>query len=155
MNKRDFLSRLSTVADKYKLDRSEIMIVGSCAAVLNGIETYVNDIDTLIGFANMDRIFYIKNATEVLLPTCGNMEASPMFTLDKVDFVLHGSFDTCYPTFNHRKFKVLTKLGLLQYRLDLGREKDFKDILALMSYWTDLDDKYTARLIELRKQYGK
>lgn len=155
MNKRDFLSRLSTVADKYKLDRSEIMIVGSCAAVLNGIETYVNDIDTLIGFTNMDRIFYIKEATEVLLPTCGNMEGSPMFTLDKVDFVLHSSFDTCYPTFNHRKFKVLTKLGLLQYRLDLGREKDLKDIFALMTYWIELDDKYTARLIELRKQYGK
>lgn len=155
MNKRDFLSRLSTVADKYKLDRSDIMIVGSCAAVLNGIETYVNDIDTLIGPANMGRLHCIKNVTEVTIPTCGNMEESTLFTLDRVDFVLHNSFDTCYPTFNHRKFKVLTKLGLLQYRLDLGREKDFKDILALMSYWIELDEKYTARLNELRKRYGK
>lgn len=150
MNKRDFMSKLSAVIINHNLDRNDITIVGSCASVLNGLRNYVNDIDVMVGQKNFKILLDVEEATGEHLAPVGHLGETPCLTLKDVSFLDIKAFGN-YPTFDHRKYKVLNKLGLLMFRIDLGRDKDIDEIKQLKDQWVYLNKEYTDKLNQLRK----
>ncbi len=154
MNKRTFLSTLSSFATNRSIERNEIIIAGSGASILLDLRLEAEDIDVYVTERVWDNITWAPDAPEIknLIP---QGEFPGCQVLDFKDVSVHYSSHIFkYPTYKHRNFKVLTTLGLLMYRVDLGRKKDWSDIVALQNYWEDLDEDYFVRLIKLQKLHG-
>lgn len=149
MNKRGYLSKLSSTCSNLGVCRSNVLIVGGGASLLLGLREETADIDVVLP-SHLYKIFVFHPKISKLLrlePTRWLGESSQV-TISDIDFVFPSN-DFNYPTFKHRKFNVLTKLGLLMYRLDLGREKDLGDIKLLESEYRNLNASYKKRLKEL------
>lgn len=133
------LLELDHVVNKLKMDKSNLVIVGSVASLVHGVRSEVNDIDIFIGNTNMDILLLNDDVKFHSLESCNEFNATLGYRCNAVDMVYFIDIDK-YPSFIHCGYKVLTKLGLLQYRLDLFREKDYSDIVALKSEWSKLDN---------------
>lgn len=151
MNKRDILSILSTTCLKHRIDRNSVTIVGGGASVILGLRDETADIDTHVDEDTKFDLWWNNSVKqEKDYPEVNYMPRCQHFSFGKVSFI-YSDLLTIYPTFTHRKFKVLTKLGLLMYRIDLGREKDLEDINALECIWDELSITYQRRLKEIIK----
>ena len=151
MNKRDILSILSTTCLKYRIDRNSVTIVGGGASVILGLRDETADIDTHVDEDTKFDLWWnssVKQEKDYL--EVNHMPRCQHFSIGEVSFI-YSDLLANYPTFTHRKFKVLTKLGLLMYRIDLGRGKDLDDINALESIWDELSRTYQQRLKEVIK----
>lgn len=145
MDKRDILSKLSCTCLKLGIDRSEVTIVGGSASLLNKMRDETNDIDIIIGRDTYDKLLTKPNIVITSLPPIGHFKTSSVIQVDGLDFVHIDSLRP-YQTYTRRGFKVLSKLGLLMYRIDLGTEKDLEDILQLRDLWSVLDLHYAVKL---------
>lgn len=146
MNKRDFLSLLSSACLKLKLERSNIIIVGDGASLVLGLRTETNDIDVHVDEDTKFDLYWnelVKQEADYL--EINHMPRCQHFSFGKISFI-YSDMLTNYPTFNHRQYKVLTRLGLLMYRLDLGRQKDLVDIKLLKDDWDKLNSAYDKKL---------
>lgn len=153
MDKRDVLSMLSTTCLNHDIDRSSITIVGGSASVILGLRDETADIDVHVDEDTKFDLWWnssVKQEKDYL--EINHMPRCQHFSIGKVSFI-YSDLLTNYPTFAHRKFKVLTKLGLLMYRIDLGREKDLDDINALGCVWSELDQGYRKKLYLLKTKY--
>lgn len=154
MKKRDVLSLLSEVCDNHFISRERVTIVGGAASLLNNLITETDDVDVMVDERTSDNLWWTKGVTqEEELPPCGYFSPSIHYTMKKISFIYNGCAPK-YPTFKHRQFNVLTNLGLLQYRIDLGRDKDWTDVLTLIPFWGELDETYKLRLKELQEKQG-
>lgn len=155
MNKRSALTQLTQVVDSLNgIQRDEIVIAGSLAALLNGLCDEVNDIDVYSGVRPFAAVSWTGKAKQgKILKATEYLPECKVIPLQDIDFHLVENFDI-YPTFTHRKFRVLNKVGLLMFRIDIGREKDLKDINALKEYWCKLTPLYKQRLNKLLEKFS-
>lgn len=146
MNKRDVLTKLSNACLNANIHRGSVTIVGGGASVILGLRTETADIDTHVDEDTKFDLWWnssVKQEKDYL--EVNHMPRCQHFSIGEVSFI-YSDLLANYPTFTHRKFKVLTKLGLLMYRIDLGRSKDMADIHALENEWVNLNAVYTKRL---------
>ena len=151
MNKRDVLTKLSNACLSANIHRGSVTIVGGGASVILGLRTETADIDTHVDEDTKFDLWWnssVKQEKDYL--EVNHMPRCQHFSIGEVSFI-YSDLLANYPTFTHRKFKVLTKLGLLMYRIDLGRCKDLDDINALESIWDELSRTYQQRLKEVIK----
>lgn len=150
MNKRSVLTTLSATIDFNQWQRSEVMIVGGVASIIHGLRDETEDIDVFVSERIFDdATFKVPEAITEEIPACGTLPACTILDAGNITYHLVGTLPD-YPTFIHRRFNVLTKLGLLMYRIDLGRKKDMSDIIQLKNRWEELPAEYKQRLEILR-----
>lgn len=145
MNKRQFMTTLSAVVDKLNINRREVIIAGGGASLLWGLRESTNDIDVYVSKDIIDMIKTLPGASYSVLPPCGQVPRCELVDYQGVSF-MDNTGVSLYATCGHRNYQLQTKLGLLQYRLALGREKDKGDIKALYSYWHYLSDNIRPKL---------
>lgn len=149
MNKRDYLSKLSSACLNANVHRCNVTIVGGGASLLNELKMQTNDIDVHVDEDTFWNLYYEPASTKpIVLEAKGQFPEAQLLGNGGVDFIFATDLPT-YPTFKHKQFNVLSKLGLLMYRIDLGRDKDMDDIRALEEHWCKLDETYTKRLKNL------
>lgn len=154
MNKRDVLSMLSSTCQKLYIDRDAVTIVGGAASLILGLHDETDDIDVHVTEkAKIDLSWEDAVKHEEDFGAINHMPSCQHYSHGKISFIYSADLKD-YPTFNHRQYKVLTKLGLLMYRLDLGRTKDISDVKELSEYWDKLDLGYAVRLEMFLSNYG-
>lgn len=153
MNKRDILSNLSSVCLKLNINRSKVTIVGGGASLILGLKNDTADIDVHVTESVDGDLAYSDAVREEDYQARNYMPQCNHYTFGKVSFIYSEALPE-YPTFNHRQYNVLTKLGLLMYRLDLGREKDLTDVKLLKDEWGNLSPNYTKKLKTFLSENG-
>lgn len=137
LGRRCIFSRLSTVCDKYNINRSDVTLIGGGAAVFYYLRTSTSDIDVSLDSDVFDQIIADRQIEPTWIPPLGECPGMWMFTLSNVDF--HRSITVTKNYRNHRHFKIQPKIDLLRYKIALGRDKDIPDLYALESVWCILD----------------
>jgi hypothetical protein len=154
MNKREFFTELAQVCDKHGVKRENVIVYGGGASIFHGTVEATADIDVLVDETTMDNLSWEPAVIyHDVLPPNGNLPEVTLRKIGKVDF--HWGKDLpIYPTISHRKFKILSKMGLLMFRIDLGRTKDVKDVKALSDLWSELDQTYKVKLKTFLHKHG-
>ena len=127
MNKQDIINRLN----KFPYSKDEYWVITGSAMVLYGIREKTHDIDMGCSSTMADQLEkdgYVSTLTE-----SGNKK----FKIgEDIEIFENWKFDSITRIDN---IPVISLKGLIEMKEDLGREKDYRDILLIKDFMEKLD----------------